>query len=140
MTIITESLISECQSQRTLNLNSAINKAILNSRKKAIEYNIDYDLNNIDIKKIIINDIILELCNFKKECTIPTPLFFVDKKDYNIEQLDIICEVLKKMEIFKAEKSVNFFKSFLKYIKKYELTYLATVYFKQAANKLALFK
>lgn len=140
MTIITESLISECQSQRTINLNSSINKAIHNSRKKAIEYNIDYDLNNIDIKKIIINNIILEVCNLKKECKILTPLFFIDKKDYNNEQLDIICEVLKKMEVFKAEKSHNFFKSFLKYIKKYELTYLATVYFKQAPNKLALFR
>jgi hypothetical protein len=140
MTIITESLISECQSQKTITLNNAIDRALYNSKKKAIEYNIDFDLTNKDIKKIIISNIIIEICNLKKECKLAKPLFFIDKNNYNIEQLNIVCDVLKKMELFKSEKSANFFKSFLRYIKKYELTYLLDVYFKQAVNKLALIK
>ena len=95
---------------------------------------------NPDTKKLLINNIIISVCNFKKSCKVNKPIFYINETELNHEQLYILKEVFTIMEVFNSEKSNNFFKNFTKYIKKNGLKYLKDNYFKQVSNKLALFK
>jgi hypothetical protein len=139
MTIITESLISECQSQRTTCLNSTLNKAYTKSLYDANQLGIDFNLKNKDIKKIIIHNTIIELCELKKTTRRDT-VFFIDRLKYSEDHLLIIDEIVSKMELYKQEKSNNFLSNFKKYLKKNGFNYIINVYLKQVTNKLALFK
>ena len=103
-------------------------------------YNIQFCITDPDTKKLLINNIIISVCNLKKSCKIDKPIFYIDETDLNFEELYILKEVFTVMEIFNSEKSNNFFNKFIKYIKKNGLRYLKDNYFKQVSNKLALFK
>lgn len=97
-------------------------------------------ITNPDTKKLLINNLIISICNFKKSSIIDKPIFYINSDDLNFDQLYLLKEVLNVMEIFNSEKSNNFFNKFMKYIKKNKLKYLKDIYFKQVSNKLALFK
>jgi hypothetical protein len=140
MTFITESLISECQSRRTISLNKTINEAFLKTAAETQKYNMQFCITNPDTKKLLINNLIISICNFKKSSIIDKPIFYINSDDLNFDQLYLLKEVLNVMEIFNSEKSNNFFNKFMKYIKKNNLKYLKDIYFKQVSNKLALFK
>jgi 3-methyladenine DNA glycosylase AlkC len=99
-----------------------------------------YCIANPDTKKLLINNIIISICNFKKCCKINKPVFFIDETKLDFQELYIIKEVFSVMEIFNSEKSNAFFRKFMKYVKKNDLKYLKDIYFKQVSNKLALFK
>ena len=142
MTIITESLISECQSQRTISLNSLIDKSLKKTTEEALKYNLPYDLKNKDIIKLFKNNLILDICLLKNKTSIDNPIFYIDEETLHIdkEEFRVVIDVINALELFKKEKSLNFFKNFLKYLKKNGLTYLHSVYFMQVSNKHILFR
>jgi hypothetical protein len=140
MTIITELLISECQGRNVHCVNSIINTAINKSVKESFLYNLSVDLENEDYKKLIINYIIIEICEFKKRCKQGELCFFIKNEEYSEPLYGIIVNVLKAMELFKPEKSKNFLYKFLRYVRKNNLTFIKDVYLKQSINKLALIR
>jgi len=139
MTIITESLISECQSRSAICLNETLNIAYQNTLSQVIDLNLDFDITNKDIQKIIKHNLIIQLCELKK--TIPQKTYlFIKREEYNENYLKIVDEITNKMELYKAEKSANFLRSFNNYLKKNGFKYISNVYLKQVSNKLALFR
>jgi len=142
MTIITESLISECQSQRTISINSLICRSLKKTSIEALKYNLFYDTKNKDIVKLIKSNLIIDICSFKRETKIENPILYINEATLSLdeEELHIVVDVINALELFKKEKSKNFFKNLLKYLKRNGLLYLQTEYFKQVTNKLALFK
>ena len=139
MTIITESLISECQSRSAICLNETLNIAYQKTLTQVIDLNINFDINNKDVQKITKHNIIIQLCEFKK--TIPQKTYlFIRREEYNENYLKIVDEIINKMELYKAEKSANFLRSFNNYLKKNGFKYISSVYLKQVTNKLALFR
>ena len=139
MTIITESLISECQSQSAICLNETLNIAYQETLSQVIDLNLDFDSANKDIQKIIKHNLIIQLCELKK--TIPQKTYlFIKREEYNENYLKIVDEITNKMELYKAEKSANFLRSFNNYLKKNGFKYISNVYLKQVSNKLALFR
>jgi hypothetical protein len=140
MTIITESLISEYPNQKVFHINDIINKAIIKTASSAVEYNIEFNIDNADIKKLLITNLVIEVCEFKKINNNVDIAFIFNEAEYEHKMLLFVKAIFCKMEIFKKEKSNSFFRSFLKFIKQNELTYLANTYLKQATNKLALVK
>lgn len=142
MTIITELLISECQSQRTIVLNNLIDKCFKKTSLEALNYNIFYDIKHKDFLKLLKNNLIKDICNLKRETTVVNPIFYINEEILTLdkEEFCVVVEVIQALELFKREKSKNFFKNFKKYLKKNDLVFLNNVYFKQVSNKLALFK
>lgn len=142
MTIITESLISECQNQRTILLNNLIDKSFKKTAIEALNYNIFYDIKHKDFVKLLKNNLIKDICSLKHETTIINPIFYIDEENLavNKEEFSVVIDVIQALELFKREKSKNFFKNFIKYLKKNDLVFLKNVYFKQVSNKHALFK
>ncbi len=139
MTIITESLISECQSRSAICLNETLNIAYQKTLTQVIDLNINFDINNKDVQKITKHNIIIQLCEFKK--TIPQKTYlFIRREEYNENYLKIVDEIINKMELYKSEKSANFLRSFNNYLKKNGFKYISSVYLKQVSNKLALFR
>jgi len=139
MTIITESLISECQSRSAICLNETLNIAYQKTLSQVIDLNINFDISNKDVQKIIKHNIIIQLCEFKK--TIPQKTYlFIRREEYNENYLKIVDEIINKMELYKSEKSANFLRSFNNYLKKNGFKYISSVYLKQVTNKLALFR
>lgn len=139
MTIITESLISECQSQKTICLNDTLR----NSYTKTIQYTTDigitFNISNPDIKKILIHNLIIDICELKKS-TDRGYCFYIDASEFNDDYNNVISDVFNKMELYKFEKSKNFYKTFRKYLKTNGFNYIVDVYLKQVTNKLALYK
>jgi hypothetical protein len=139
MTIITELLISECQSQNAICLNEVLNSAHQKSLTSAVALKIPIDFDNTDFKKLIFHNAVIELCEFKKK--IPhNSLLYIDRDNYCQLHLKIIDNLIQRMELNKPEKSLNFYKNFLRYLKKHGFNYLVNVYLKQAANKMTLFR
>jgi len=139
MTIITESLISECQSRSAICLNETLNIAYQKTLSQVIDLNINFDISNKDVQKITKHNIIIQLCEFKK--TIPQKTYlFIRREEYNENYLKIVDEIINKMELYKSEKSANFLRSFNNYLKKNGFKYISSVYLKQVSNKLALFR
>lgn len=139
MTIITESLISECQSQSAICLNEVLNSAYNKTLSQLIDLNLTLDANNKDVQKLLKHNLIIELCEFKK--TIPQKTYlFIKREEYSENYLKIVDEITNKMELYKAEKSANFLRSFNNYLKKNGFKYISNVYLKQVSNKLALFR
>ncbi len=139
MTIITESLISECQSRSAICLNETLNIAYQKTLSQVIDLNINFDISNKDVQKITKHNIIIQLCELKK--TIPQKTYlFIRREEYNENYLKIVDEIINKMELYKSEKSANFLRSFNNYLKKNGFKYISSVYLKQVTNKLALFK
>jgi hypothetical protein len=139
MTIITESLISECQSRNAICLNETLNIAYQETLSQVIDLNLDFDSANKDIQKIIKHNLIIQLCELKK--TIPQKTYlYIKREEYNENYLKIVDEITSKMELYKAEKSANFLRSFNNYLKKNGFKYISSVYLKQVSNKLALFR
>jgi hypothetical protein len=139
MTIITESLISEYQSQKSICLNDILRKSYAKSLSDAINLDVPFDVNNLDIKKLIKHNLIIDICEFKK---LPSKdsYFYISRDEFNEEFVVILDEVFSKMELYKYEKSKNFFQNFRKYLKLNGLSYILNVYLKQVGNKLALFR
>jgi hypothetical protein len=139
MTIITESLISECQSQKSICLNNILHKSYQRSYEYVNNLGIEFNINNLDIKKIIKHNVIIDICEFKKHLTRDSCLYII-KDEFNKEYNDIVEEIVLKMELYKIEKSKNFYKSLRKYLNLNGLLYISNVYLKQVSNKLALFR
>jgi hypothetical protein len=139
MTIITESLISECQSQSAICLNEVLNSAYNKTTSQLIDLNLSFDANNKDVQKLLKHNLIIELCEFKKTI-LQYSHMFIKREEYTEEYLKVVDEIANKMELFRVEKSTNFVKNFIKYLKKNGFTYLSSVYLKQVSNKLALFR
>lgn len=139
MTIITESLISECQSRNAICLNETLNIAYQKTLSQVLDLNLDFDITNKDIQKIIKHNLIIQLCELKK--TIPQKTYlFIKSEEYNENYIKIVEEITNKMELYKSEKSANFLRSFNNYLKKNGFKYISSVYLKQVSNKLALFR
>ena len=139
MTIITESLISECQSRSAICLNETLNIAYQKTLSQVLDLNLDFDITNKDIQKIIKHNLIIQLCELKK--TIPQKTYlFIKSEEYNENYIKIVEEITNKMELYKSEKSANFLRSFNNYLKKNGFKYISSVYLKQVSNKLALFR
>ena len=139
MTITTESLISECQSLSAICLNIVLDNVYKKSLSQTVDLNLEFNLNNKDVKNIIKHNLIFELCEFKKSLSINSQLF-IDRDEYSSNYLKIIDDIVNRMELYRSEKSPNFIKNFTKYLKKNGFTYLSDVYLKQVSNKLALFR
>ena len=140
MTIITESLTLEYPNQKIHLINDIINSAIDKTISSATAYNIEFNVDNVDIKRLITTNLIVEICEFKKNNCDTDVVFIFNENEYNDKMLLIIKNIFNKMEIFRKEKSSKFFRSFLKYLKQNGLTYLTNTYLKQATNKLALIR
>lgn len=139
MTIITESLISECQSRSAICLNETLNIAYQKTLSQVKDLNLDFDITNKDIQRIIKHNLIIQICELKK--TIPQKTYlFIKSEEYNENYLKIVEEITNKMELYKFEKSANFFRSFNNYLKRSGFKYISSVYLKQVSNKLALFR
>lgn len=139
MTIITESLISECQSRSAICLNETLNIAYQKTLSQVKDLNLDFDITNKDIQRIIKHNLIIQICELKK--TIPQKTYlFIKNEEYNENYLKIVEEITNKMELYKFEKSANFFRSFNNYLKRSGFKYISSVYLKQVSNKLALFR
>jgi len=139
MTIITESLISECQSQKFICLNDILKESYNKSFNDITILGISFDINNLDVRRIIKHNLIIDICEFKKQST-RNICYYIDKDEFNEDYNNIINEVFGKMELYKHEKSKNFFKIFRKYLNINGLSYISSVYLKQVSNKLALFR
>jgi hypothetical protein len=139
MTITTESLISECQSLSAICLNNALNAAYDQTSLQAANLNLGFDLCNRDIQKLLKHNLIIELCEFKKNIPQNSSLY-IKKEEYNHNYLKIIDDIVVRMELYKREKSPNFVKDFIKYLKKNGFSYLSDVYLRRVSNKLALFR
>jgi hypothetical protein len=139
MTITTESLISECQSLSAICLNNTLNVAYDKALSQAVNLNLEFDFCNKDIQKLLKHNLIIELCEFKKNLPRNSSLY-IKKEEFNHNYLKIIDDVVVRMEIYKREKSPNFIKDFIKYLKKNGFSYLSDVYLKRVSNKLALFR
>lgn len=139
MTITTESLISECQNQNAICLNKVLNSAYRKTTTQLIDLNLELDINHKDVQKLLKNNLIIELCEFKKTISQYSQLF-IKREEYDENYLKIIDEISNKMELSKPEKSTNFIRNFNRYLKKNGFTYLSSVYLKQVSNKLALFR
>jgi hypothetical protein len=139
MTIITESLISECQSRRTICIDEVLKTALLKATEEIYILGIPLDFTIKDVKKITIHNIIIGLCEFKRKIPKESLLIF-NKSEFSSQITVIIDEVIDKMELTRQEKTTNFFRNFKKYLKKNGYDYLVDVYLKQASNKLALFR
>jgi hypothetical protein len=107
-----------------------------------LRYNIFYNTKNKDIVKLIKNNLIIDICKFKREINIENPVFYINEATLSLdkEELIIVIDVINALELFSKEKSRNFFKNLIKYLKRNGLLYLQNEYFKQVTNKLALFK
>lgn len=139
MTIITESLISECQSRSAICLNETLNIAYQKTLSQVKDLNLDFDITNKDIQRIIKHNLIIQICEFKK--TIPQKTYlFIKREEYSENYLKIVDEITNKMELYKSEKSANFLRSFNNYLKRSGFKYISSVYLKQVSNKLALFR
>jgi len=101
-----------------------------------------YNITNKDVIKLFKNNLIKDICKLKHEIKVDNPVYYIDEKNLTVdkEELHIVIDVISALELFKKEKSKNFFKNFKKYLKKSDLTFLHDVYFKQVSNKLTLFK
>lgn len=139
MTITTESLISESQSQKVIYINSILTEAYKKTIKEVVNLNLHFSLLDNDIKKLLINNLILNICEFKKKIN-HNSIISIKREEYDPIFLKIIDEVVIKMELNKKEKSNNFFKNFKKYLKINGLIYINNVYLKRVSNKLALFR
>ena len=139
MTITTESLISECQGLSAICLNKVLDIVYRKSVYQVTDLNFKFDLTNRDVQKIVKNNLIIEICELKKLIPLNSQ-FFIKREEYNDDYLQIIDEILVKMELYRKEKSVNFVRNFIKYLKKNGFTHLSDVYLKQVSNKLALFR
>lgn len=119
-----------------------IDKSLKKTTEEALNYNLSYNIKNKDIIKLFKNNLILDICNFKNKTSIDNPVFYIDEETLHIdkEEFRVVIDVISALELFKKEKSINFYKNFIKYLKKSELTYLYSVYFKQVSNKLTLFR
>lgn len=139
MTIITESLISECQSQKTICLNDTLRNSYAKSIQDTIKLGIPFDIINSDVKKILIHNLIIDICELKKGSD-REYCFYVNKNEFNDDFNKIVDDIFIKMELYKSEKSKNFFKTFKKFLKMNGFNYINDVYLKQVTNKLALYK
>lgn len=139
MTIITESLISECQSQKTICLNDTLRSAYTKTIQDTIKLGIPFDISNLDTKKILIHNLIIDICEFKKN-TEHGYYFYINSNEFNDEYNTIISDIFTRMELNRSERSKNFYKTFRKYLKTNGFNYIVDVYLKQATNKLALYK
>ena len=84
-------------------------------------------------------NLIIDICEFKKSIS-KDSCFYINKDEFNNDYVLIFDEVFTKMELYKYEKSKNFFQKFRKYLKVNGLSYISDVYLKRVDNKLALFR
>lgn len=139
MTIITESLISECQSLSAICLNKVLDIVYRRSISQVVDLNLPFDLGSKDIQKIIKHNLVIELCEFKKSIPQHSQMF-IKRDEYSSDYLQLIDDIVNRMELYKPEKSANLIRDFTKYLRKNGFTYLSNVYLKQVSNKLALFR
>lgn len=139
MTFTTELSILEYQSPKSFLLNEALTRAYDNTITAANDLNLVFCLTDVNIKRLLIHNIIIEICEFKKK--LPTDaIITINRGPYDPVFLSIVDEIIDKIELNKRDKSVNFLKTFKKYLRKNGLHYLYSTYLKQVNNKLALFR
>lgn len=140
-----ELLISEYPSlslgcYNEINLNTITANTLDIVKSEIMTYGLPYDFNNYDTKRLFIHNFIITICNTKKCNMSDRFVYTFTANEFLPEVAEIVNELRRVMFLNVKNKPTNFYTKFVAYLKRYQLTSLLNVYFKQATHKLAIVK